>query len=112
MTEENIKYTKIQKLSLEIAANVFHPHAIARIQSCVDKSHEDFYKIWWKNFPKKRSELVAVLEQCSEEELKEIREALYNADYPNSFPENTNDSEAWTAISANYMEYSLCFPKK
>ena len=111
MTEENIKYTKIQKLSLEIAANVFHPHTIARIQSCVDKTHEDFFKIWWKSFPKKRGELVEILEKCSESELKEIRESLYNADYPNSFPENTNDSEAWTAISANYMEYSLCFPK-
>ena len=111
MTEEYIKYTKIQKLSLEIAANVFHPHTIARIESCVSKTNETFYKAWWKTFPQKRSELVSVLEQCTEAELKEIREALYNADYPNSFPENTNDSEAWTAISANYMEYSLCFPK-
>ena len=68
MTEENIKYTKIQKLALEIAANVFHPHAIARIQACVHKTHEDFFKVWWKNFPKKRSELVEVLEKCTEAE--------------------------------------------
>lgn len=111
MTEENIKYTKIQKLSLEIAANVFHPHTIARIEACVNKTNEDFYKAWWKNFPKKRADLVEILEKCSESELKEIRESLYNADYPNNFPENTTDSEAWVAISANYMEYSICFPK-
>ena len=81
------------------------------IRDLFSKTNEAFYKAWGKTFPQKRSELLSVLEQCTEAELKGIREALYNDDYPNSFPENTNDSEAWTAISANYMEYSLCFPK-
>ena len=105
------EFSNVNKLALEIAANVFHPHTLARIKSNVDNSHEDFYKPWWKTFKTRRQELIDVLVKCSEKELYEIRETLYKANYPDNFPEIPEGSEAWEKISANYMEYSLCLPK-